>query len=754
MATRSLSQVSGLVRLFVRHRNAANLVMILMIIFGVFSLGRINTQFFPTTEIPVITVSTIWDGASAEDVESNILEIIEPELRYLDGVDRLTSRAREGVASIGIEYQQGTDMKEALREAETAVKGVTNLPEDSETPTVTQSARGFDRVARLAVTGPVSEKALRFYAKKIRDDLIERGIDKIAFTGLRDRELHVDIPEGELRRLNLTVGDVSGTIASNSRDLPSGQMEGSIEKQLRTLADVETPRSLGNIEARSFATGEKVLLKEIATISDGYKDGDPQGFMEGQRAIQIEVQRAETADTLATNQILSDYLTEIADQLPAGLEIKAYDVRANALTDRIMLLVTNGLGGLVLVVGILFIFLNARIALWVAAGIPVAMLATVGIMWVMGTSINMISLFGLIMMLGVIVDDAIVVGEHTATRFDAGDDPYAAAENGAQRMVVPVSAAMITTLAAFGPILVIQGVIGQIMGALPLVVIAVVIASLVECFLILPGHLAHTLKPRAKRRWSYWRQFTIAISIGVLAVSISEAGSGGWLIELVNGLAAFIRNYVPLPTFPGSVEGFTALVQGLRVSTGAMGFIIATAIIAYVVSVLVEAILAGSTLWLRKRRREKRERLGIKDDAMHGGSFRRAFDKGFKWFRDYPFDAMVRASFSWRYLTVAIAAASVIVGVYGMTFSGRVGFVFFPSAEAENINARIIFNAGTPEIKTIDAIGKVEAALRVAEKELTDGGEKLIVASFATLGKAGRSTGDNVASIRVSADHL
>jgi multidrug efflux pump subunit AcrB len=200
----------------------------------VFALGRINTQFFPTTEVPVVTVTVTWSGASAEDVESNILEIMEPELRYLDGIKRVTSRAREGIASIGLEYEHGVDIKEAVRDVETAIKTVTNLPEDADEPEVSQAAF-FDRVARIAVTGPVSEKALRFYAKKIRDDLIERGIDKISFTGLRARELQVEIPERELRQIGLTIGDVSNIIANNSRDLPSGQMEGNIEKQLRTL---------------------------------------------------------------------------------------------------------------------------------------------------------------------------------------------------------------------------------------------------------------------------------------------------------------------------------------------------------------------------------------------------------------------------------------------------------------------------------------------------------------------------------------
>ncbi|EFL89178.1 efflux RND transporter permease subunit [Ahrensia sp. R2A130] len=744
MVTRQIGGASGLVSLFARHRNAANLVMVLMVIFGAVALGRINTQFFPKIEIPVVTVSVAWSGASAEDVEAGILEILEPELRYLDGVDRLTSRAREGIASVGIEYETGVDMKEAVREVETAVKAVTLLPEDSETPVVRQSTRGFDRVARLALTGDVSETALRFYAKKIRDDLIERGIDKIIFTGLRTRELHVDIPERELRRLNVTIGDVSDTISANSRDLPSGNMEGSVEKQLRTLAEAETPRELAALEVRSFDSGEKVLLGDIATITDGYKDGEPRGFIAGKPAIQIEIQRADSADTLRTNQLLQSYVAEVADQLPAGLELYQYDIRANALTERIMLLVTNGLGGLLIVVAVLFIFLNARIAFWVAAGIPVAMLATIGIMWLLGQSINMISLFGLIMMLGIIVDDAIVVGEHTATRFTAGDGPYEAAENGAGQMVTPVSAAMITTLAAFGPILVIQGGIGQIMGVLPIVVMAVIIASLVECFLILPGHLAHTLQPRVKRRWSYWRQFTLALLIGVFATSVAEPGSGGWFVELSNGMLSWVRGYLPLPIFPGSAQGLVDFIQAQRASVSGPVFIGALAVVAYALSVAMEAIFALLGVW--KRRRDAK---AGRSDIIEDGRFRRGFDKQFNRFRDGIFDKMVRGTYHFRYLTIGIAAALFAVGVVGMIGGGKVGFVFFPSAEAENINARLVFNAGMPEDKAIDAITRIEAALKQAEQELTGGDEKLIVASFATLGQAGRSTGDNVASIRV-----
>jgi multidrug efflux pump subunit AcrB len=218
---------------------------------------------------------------------------------------------------------------------------------------------------------------------------------------------------------------VSRSIAANSRDLPSGTVEGTVDRQLRTHRRCAgRARELAHVEVKSFAGGEKVLLGDIAEIDDGFDPDATRGLAGGSTAIELDVRRAPTADTLQTAAILSAYIDEITPQLPPGVEIATYEVAADALSARIWLLVKNGLGGLVVVVAILFVFLNARIAFWVAAGIPVAMLATIGFMYVSGQTINMISLFSLIMMLGIIVDDAIVVGEHTATRLEMGDDPH------------------------------------------------------------------------------------------------------------------------------------------------------------------------------------------------------------------------------------------------------------------------------------------------------------------------------------------
>ena len=716
MSARSLPG-GGIVSLFARHPNAANLLMVLMIIFGIFAIARINTQFFPTVDREQVTVTVAWTGASAEDIEKNVIELIEPEVRFISGVDNMISYAREGSGTISLEFVQGTDMEQAVADVDTAVNTITNLPEDAESPEVSKSPF-FDRVARLSISGDVPEATLRIHAKKIRDDLIERGIDRVTMVGMRDVEYHVEIKERELRRLGMSVSDVSDIITRNSRDFPSGQLKTSVEKQIRALAELESPESLSKIEVQSFPSGEKVLLGDIAEISQGYKDGQARGLKRGKPAIQITVERAQTADTLDTARILDEYLATIADRLPPGIELQKYEVRADALIQRISLLFWNGIFGLVLVVATLFVFLNTRIAFWVAAGIPVAMFATLGIMLLLGQTINMITLFALIMMLGIIVDDAIVVGEHTAARFERGDQAFEAAENGANRMLTPVMAAMTTTIAAFAPMLLISGVIGQIMGVMPYVVIAVIIASLIECFLILPGHLAHTLQSRPVRQWSFWRQMFFALIVGSILIVISNRFSDG---------------AVPVGEF-GLVDGLLQWRENSSLSV----FLMLVALGSLIVGTLIELIF-----WSFKR-------LGRKSVTRDGERrFRIWFDRGFNRFRDGPFSWLVAGSYRWRYVTVAVAIASVMIVALGLIRGDHIKFVFFPSPEAENIRASVVFNAGIPEDRAIEIINEVEDALDRAVSTFSDEQNELVTAVFVTLGQSGRNVGDNLAEFRV-----
>ena len=708
----------GIVGIFVRHPNAANLLMVLMIIFGLFAIAKINTQFFPTVEREAVTISVKWTGASPEDVEKNILAIMEPEVRYISGVVEMDSYALEGSGRITLEFAAGTDMQQAVSDVDAAVKGVTNLPQEAETPSVSK-APFFDRVARLSISGPVPEATLRIHAKKIRDDLIERGIDRVDMVGLRREEIRVEIKERELRRLGLSVSDISNAIARNSRDTPSGQIRTGVEQQIRALASVDEPSSIEHIEIKSFSSGEKVLLRDVADIFRSYADDDVRGFWKGNPAIQITVQRAQSADTLATAKILDDYLAEVDGKLPPRISLQKYEVRADALVARISLLFWNGVTGLVLVVGMLFLFLNARIAFWVAAGIPVAMFATLGIMLLLGQTINMITLFAMIMMLGVIVDDAIVVGEHTATLNEEGQESFEAAENGANRMLVPVLAAMTTTVAAFAPMLLIGGIIGQIMGVMPYVVTAVILASVIECFLILPGHLAHTMKPQPTKQWSFWRQMLVSLLIGGLLIAISnrfsETGASTEGLGIVEPVLA-AKGAFSLPLFL------------ILVSIGSLFF-----------GTLVELFF-----WYRRKRSE-RNAASVEQESM----FRRWFDRNFNAFRDGPFNALVTLSYQWRYVTVAISIFCLMVLAIGPIRGELVKFVFFPSPEAENMRARIVFNAGITEDRARDIIVAIEKSLDVAVSELSEEPGKVVTAVFSTLGSAGRSRGDNLAEIRV-----
>ena len=490
--------IHSLIGLFVRHRTASNLLMALMILAGAFALSRLNTQFFPDFGIDMVTVRVIWPGASAEDVEANIIQAIEPEVRFLNSVESVVGSAVEGAGTVAVEFEPDTDMQEALSEVEAAVGRITTLPEDIERPIIQRIVR-HDTISRLVVSGAMPEAALKALAKGVRDDLLGRGIDRVELFGARDEEIWVEIDAAQLRRLDLTLGDIARRIGASSQDLPSGSIKGAVEKQIRSLGLAMDAAQVGAIELRAFEDGRKIYLRDVARIRDTFEEIGKVALRRGQPAVELHVERAAAGDALALARTVEGYLDEIGPTLPPGVTIEQFDIQANLIRDRINLLLRNGLGGLVLVLGVLFIFLNARVAFWVAVGIPAALLATMAVMMLSGQSINMISLFALIMMIGVIVDDAIVVGEHAAQRRAAGVETIAAAEAGATRMLAPVTASSLTTIAAFIPIFMVTDIIGQVIEAIPFVVISVLIASLVECFLVLPGHLRGALAVMQER---------------------------------------------------------------------------------------------------------------------------------------------------------------------------------------------------------------------------------------------------------------
>lgn len=485
------NEARGLIARFARHPTAANLVMAIMLVAGLAGLWKMTTQFFPDFGIDIVTVSVAWNGASAEDVDLSIVQAIEAETRFLDEVKRVRSTAREGAASIVVEFEQGADMQAGLSNVEAAVAQATTLPEDSETANVSRVVR-YDVIARLALSGPYTEASLRTFAKRMRDELIDAGIDRVALSGVRDPEIWVSADPGKLRAVDLTLAEVAGAISRSSQDAPSGEAGGGAQ-QIRSLGLADTAEDIGRIEIKGDDRGGKLRVADIAIVRETFDEEQVTALRSGLPAVLLTVQRAVTADSLKTAAIMDKYLVDVAGTLPPDLRIEKFGVESKLVEERIWLLVKNGIGGLILVILILFLFLNARVAFWVGIGIPASLMAALAVMALSGQSINMISLFGLILVLGIVVDDAIVVGEHAEALKRQGNSALESAERGAKRMAAPVFSSTLTTLAAFLPLFVIDGIIGAIIGAIPMAVCAALIASLFECFLALPGHMKGAL---------------------------------------------------------------------------------------------------------------------------------------------------------------------------------------------------------------------------------------------------------------------
>ena len=625
-----------MIAFFARHRTAANLVMAVMILFGALGLGRMNTQFFPTFGIDWILVNVVWPGASAEDVDANIVAAIEPEVRFLDGVKRVVSHSVEGIGSIVIEFEAGTNLDTALANVENAVGRVETLPEESEKPVVAR-VYTYDSIGSVVISGPFSEAALRAQAKDIRERLLAAGVDKVNLFGSRREEIWVEVSEGRLRQLDLTLGDVAARISSSSVDLPSGIVPAGTNKQIRSLGRARSVEDLSQVEVIAREDGAKVYLGDIATISDQFNERDTVAFRAGYPAIELQVRRAPTSDALEQAAILDTFMDELRPTLPPTLVVEHYDDAAELIEDRISMLLRNGLSGLALVIVVLFVFLCGRVAFWITVGIPVSLLATLGVMMLAGQSINMVTLFALIMAVGIIVDDAIVVGEHAVTQRASGAGPAEAAERGARRMLAPVMAATLTTIAAFLPLFMVSDLIGQIIRAIPLVIVCVLVASLIECFLVLPGHLRVALRsdPRGENRFARW------------------------------------------------------------------------------------------------------------------------FNPRFDAFRDGVFTRIVRGCIAWRYLTISMAIALLLLFL-GLVAGGRISFVFFPSPESDSVLANVTFVEGTKRETTVAMIDELGRALDEAEAALTAGAGGLVAMSLGQVGKpAERSrtfflgTGDHIGGVRV-----
>jgi multidrug efflux pump subunit AcrB len=497
--------MQSFISLFANHRVAPNLLMLLLFLSGGYGLKQLNTQFFPDFAVDVVTVFIPWPGAAAEDVQNSITIPVEQELKNVANVKKVQSNTSRGGVSIILEIESSADFTETTNAIKQRVDAVQNLPTDSETPTIEQFVM-YENVGTVLITadGPVDE--LTNLARQAERELLAKGISKITVSGLPEQEIAIQVNPSTIHDLGLSLRSIAGLINNQSQDVmagTAGRTDGS--KQLRAIGKVSNVSSFEQLPLLTGDNAQLLRLGDVADISLRAKEDQGTITYEGKPAIQLTILRSKNDDTIKTAAIMNDWVVDARKRLPEGVEVAVFDERWLLLKARISLLINNGAYGLLFVVGLLFIFLNSRVAFWVAMGIPASLLATWGVMYFIGGSVNMISLFGMIMALGIIVDDAIVVGEDTLTHFQQGEGPLEAALGGAQRMMGPITASSLTTIAAFLPLLLINGTIGSILADIPIVVICVILVSLVECFLILPGHLHHALKNQATKKPSRLR---------------------------------------------------------------------------------------------------------------------------------------------------------------------------------------------------------------------------------------------------------
>ncbi|MEQ9005054.1 MAG: efflux RND transporter permease subunit [Pseudomonadales bacterium] len=494
-----------LIRTFAEHRVAANLLMILMTLAGIWAIRAMPTQLDPPANFPMVFITVAWPGASAEDVETLVTDPIEQALRNLNELHELTSRTEHGSAFLNVQFRHDADMTLALDQVKQRVTNVRNLPADIEPPEI----RRFIDLEPVAVVQVVGRGDLADLIPLVRDferELLARGIEGVRYDGMPQEEIALLVSGQRLTELGMTLDELAAEVARVSRDVPAGLVgQGQGSRQLRSLDQQRDAYGFEQLLIRS--ADQLIRLDHLADVVRRPQRGQPLVTRDGHPAIQMVLLRATEADAYLADRILDRWLADVRTRLPDGVQVEVVQDIWSLLGAQLGMILENGLSGLALVGVVLLLFLNGRVGWWEMVGIPVSFLLALALFHLaFGQGISIIALIGLVMALGIVVDDAIVVGEDATTLHQAGATPLEAATGAAQRMWVPVVTSSLTTLAAFLPLLLIGGPMGQIILTLPTVLLCIIVASLVECFLVLPAHLRASLENAHGRAEPVWRQ--------------------------------------------------------------------------------------------------------------------------------------------------------------------------------------------------------------------------------------------------------
>ena len=487
----------GPIAYMANNRVAANLFMLGILAAGIVSLTGLEREAWPTVPFNTIEVSMAYPGATPDEVEESIVVKIEEEVGSLEEVKSVKSVAAPGVASVRVEVKSGTDIARALEDVKSAVGRIQSFPGGAERADFREMTNR-QSIMRLIVHGDIPERALKELAYQIEDEIATlASISRVETTAIRNYEVSIEVPLHRLRALGLTLHDVASAVRRGSLDLSAGSIDTeAAQVRVRTLGQRYDQQDFEDVVLLSRSDGTVVLLGDIAEVHDDFQDTDLIVRHQGQPAVFVEVYRSDGEQVMDVATAVHEHLANVVlPSLPKGVGVTVWNDESQVYSERIDLLLKNGLLGLLLVFISLALFLEIRLALWVVVGLVTAGIGALAVMLLLDIAINTISLFAFVLAIGIIVDDAIVVAEHVHLERRRGTPGVPAAIRGVRRIRKPLTFAVLTSVAAFVPILFIPGGIGEIWGALPIVIIAMLSVSLAESLFILPNHLTHLRGP-------------------------------------------------------------------------------------------------------------------------------------------------------------------------------------------------------------------------------------------------------------------
>ncbi|MEM1401686.1 MAG: efflux RND transporter permease subunit [Pseudomonadota bacterium] len=498
--------MGGPVRWFIDNPIAANLLMVLLIVGGVLGVPAINKQFFPDIEINSVSITLAYPGAGPSEIEEQVCIRIEEAIHDITGIKEIRSSARQGLGTVTVEAQNGYDTQKLTAEIKNRVDAIDTFPVDAERPVVTELAYRHT-MAVVTLAGELEERRLKELGESLRDDLSTLPwVSVVELSKPRPYEVAVELTEYNLRRFGISFNQVVSAIRGASLNLPAGTIKAkSGDIRLQTRGQAYSREDFESIVVVTRRDGTQVLLGDVADVTFGFEDIDLQTRFNNRPSHNLTVFVTQDPDVLRTSAVVSNWVEEQRPLLPPGVELALWRDAADPFRGRVETLLKNGIGGLILVFAVLVLFLRPLLAMWVSVGIAVAFMGTLAVLQFTPISLNMLSLFAFLLILGIVVDDAIIVGESIYARQSAGDGGVDGAHRGAKSVLKPVMYAVISTMIFFVPMFFMPGDMARSAVAIPVVVIIALTFSLVESLWILPPHLAH-MRPQRESRFTALRK--------------------------------------------------------------------------------------------------------------------------------------------------------------------------------------------------------------------------------------------------------